>query len=88
MGTKNDPGAFDCYEHAEPDEPMFTLLARDVTAPATVEAWASYRETRLRATLEGDSDSVSGREVIHELDQIAEARRCAEQMRAWREANR
>lgn len=44
MGTKNNPGSFDCYENAEPDEPMFILLARDPHAPALVEAWATLRE--------------------------------------------
>jgi hypothetical protein len=29
MGTKSNPGPFDCYAKAEPDEPMFVLLARD-----------------------------------------------------------
>jgi hypothetical protein len=46
MGTKNNPGAYDCYENAEPDEPMFILLARDAGAPALVEAWAMARELR------------------------------------------
>ena len=32
MGTKNNPGKFDCYEHAKPDEPMFVLLGRDLEA--------------------------------------------------------
>lgn len=41
MGTKNVPGAFDCYAKAEPDEPMFTLLARDPTAPALVRIWVA-----------------------------------------------
>lgn len=36
MGTKNNPGAFDCYANAEPDEPMFVLLGRDKHAPAPV----------------------------------------------------
>lgn len=44
MGTKTNPGAFDCYAAAEPDEPMFVLLARDQNAPALVEAWAARRE--------------------------------------------
>ena len=44
MGTKNNPGHFDCYAKAEPDEPMFVLLARDPLAPDTVEAWARRRE--------------------------------------------
>ncbi len=43
MGTKNNPGQFDCYEAAEPDEPMFILLARDPIAPILVELWASLR---------------------------------------------
>lgn len=44
MGTKNNPGAFDCYDNAAPDEPMFILLARDPAAPALVRAWADERE--------------------------------------------
>lgn len=43
MGTKNNPGKFDCYEKALPDEPMFILLARDKHAPHLVEYWASNR---------------------------------------------
>lgn len=44
MGTKNNPGAFDCYTNAEPDEPMFILLGRDRHAPRLVEWWAQLRE--------------------------------------------
>lgn len=40
MGSKNNPGAFDCYANAEPDEPMFVLLARDPLAPFFVRQWA------------------------------------------------
>lgn len=43
MGTKNNPGMFDCYEAAEPDEPMFVLLARDRHAPLLVRYWARLR---------------------------------------------
>lgn len=43
MGTKNNPGEYDCYHNAEPDEPMFVLLARDPLAPILVELWASLR---------------------------------------------
>jgi hypothetical protein len=46
MGTKNNPGNFDCYANAEPDEPMFVLLARDKDAPLLVRLWA---ELRMRA---------------------------------------
>ena len=44
MGTKNNPGQFDCYHNAAPDEPMFVLLARDRHAPELVRLWAKMRE--------------------------------------------
>lgn len=43
MGTKNNPGAFDCYANAAPDEPMFILLGRDPFAPLLVKLWAEMR---------------------------------------------
>lgn len=44
MGTKNNPGKFDCYANAAPDEPMFILLARDANAPRLVRMWAADRQ--------------------------------------------
>lgn len=44
MGTKNNPGQFDCYAAADPDEPMFILLGRDKHAPTLVWLWAVLRE--------------------------------------------
>ncbi len=44
MGTKNNPGAHDCYANAEPDEPMFVLLGRDPLAADLVAEWAARRE--------------------------------------------
>jgi hypothetical protein len=44
MATKANPGIFDCYANAAPDEPMFVLLARDRHAPALVWLWATLRE--------------------------------------------
>jgi hypothetical protein len=43
MGTKNNPGAFDCYAAAKPDEPMFILLGRDPMAASLVRRWAMAR---------------------------------------------
>src|SRR5436190_23199118 len=40
MGTKNNPGKFDCYAKADPDEPIFVLRANDPLAPFLVDAWA------------------------------------------------
>lgn len=43
MGTKNNPGQFDCYANAEPDEPMFILLGRDPMAASLVNLWGDMR---------------------------------------------
>lgn len=44
MGTKTNPGEFDCYAKALPDEPLFTLLARDKRAPGLIWLWAALTE--------------------------------------------
>lgn len=43
MGSKNNPGKFDCYSKAEPDEPVFVLLGRDPAAPILINLWADIR---------------------------------------------
>ena len=43
MGTKNNPGSYDCYANAKPDEPMFVLLGRDPSAYMLVALWATMR---------------------------------------------
>ena len=74
MGTKNNPGRFDCYGNADADEPMFILLARDIDAPTIVEEWASMRAARVRIGEKPETD----------LLMVDEARECAKAMRAWR----
>jgi len=69
MSTKNNPGSFDCYAKAEPDEPMFILLARDPLAPILVDLWASMRE-------------VSGHVDFGKIDNATDV---AEAMRQWRD---
>lgn len=43
MATKNNPGKFDCYGNAAPDEPMFILLGRDPAASLLINLWATLR---------------------------------------------
>lgn len=69
MGTKLQPGRFDCYKAAEPAEPLFTLLARDPLAPALVMEWADQY-----AELKGLSS---------QDPKVCEARRCGMNMLAW-----
>lgn len=80
MGTKENPGAFDCYEYAAIDEPMFVLIARDRVAPYIVRGWAQERERLLR----GSDVSMTAEEFFGEIDQITEARAVADQMEVWR----
>ncbi len=44
MGTKKDPGKFDCYDLLDPDEPYFLLMGRDPFAPKLVDVWAELYE--------------------------------------------
>lgn len=44
MATKNNPGKFDCHAKAAPDEPTFTLIARDPTMGAMLVLWNVLRE--------------------------------------------
>ena len=41
MGTKNNPGNYDCYEKAADDEPIFILRANDPLAPKLVRKWVA-----------------------------------------------
>lgn len=75
MGTKCNPSKFDCYENAEPDEPMFVLLARDRQAPTLVRRWATAR-------------AQIGNLYTDDHGKVAEALACANAMEKWRKENR
>lgn len=77
MGTKNQPGRFDCYDRALPDEPLFVLLARDESAPEIVTDWAETRRSAIKIGARPESD----------LDLVEEALACADDMEEWRIAN-
>lgn len=77
MGSKNNPGKFDCYENALPDEPMFVLLGRDPNAPQLIEQWADRRWQDIQIGVRPQSD----------LAAVEEAQQCAHAMRDWRRDN-
>jgi hypothetical protein len=89
MGTKNNPGKFDCYENAEPDEPLFVLLARDPLAPFLVSIWSKLRMGDLEAA------DVVYEEIVRKIlpryntapdvDKASEALDCSLAMFKWRE---
>lgn len=76
--SKNNPATWDCYKNAEPDEPMFIVLARDKDAPLLVRMWALLREQAVEM----------GSKPPKDLAQVAEARQCAYEMERWRRNNR
>jgi hypothetical protein len=43
VGTKNNPSRYSCFDKAEADEPMFTLLARDPMAPGLIRLWSAQK---------------------------------------------
>lgn len=94
MGTKNDPGRFDCYKAAGPDEPMFVLLARDPTAPSLVRAWAALRVGDMEGAqlyMEEAAAALagSGKPLLNTNDEkFTEAAACAADMVIWREEHR
>ena len=67
MGSKNNPGKFDCYVHAHPDEPMFVLLGRDPVGSLLVRLWAE-----VRAEIGGTNE-----------EKLDEAYVCADKMEKW-----
>jgi len=44
VGTKDNPGKYDCYAKLEDDEPFFVLRAKDPAAPALILRWADERQ--------------------------------------------
>lgn len=80
MATKNNPGAFDCYANADPDEPIFVLKATDPLAPGTVRMWASRYEIHKRRKNKGYL-------TLRQERKVAEAQKCADDMARWYEAN-
>ena len=77
MGTKNNPGEFDCYANALPDEPMFILLARDPDFYRLVRKWARKRELDILCGDRPKSDRII----------IDEAMQCAVDGQRWRRDN-
>ncbi len=78
MSTKIDPGPFDALEKAQPDEPIFTLAARDPLAPALVHEWVARRRAAIT-----HSDMPEATRTL-ELVQCREAEEVAFAMVDWR----
>ena len=82
MGTKNDPGEFDCYAGAHPDEPIFVLRSTDPQAPWLVRLWVGGYLRRVADAARDPDTPVE--ELLRRLDKAREALELSEAMAAWR----
>lgn len=67
----------DCYHRALPDEPKFTLLARDPMFFLLVMQWANHRELDVECGVRPESD----------MELVRDARNIALAGQAWRREN-
>ena len=94
MGTKLNPGKYDCIGFAEPDEPMFTLLARDPIAPHLIRLWRYLRAGKADHALPVIEEAIdalraSGKPLLGlNSEKSIEDINCAADMDVWRKANR
>jgi hypothetical protein len=67
MGTKLNPGEFDCLEKLQPNEPFFILRGQDRSAAKCVRDWAA------RAQAEGVNPAkvAEAWHVADEMDRYA-----------------
>lgn len=89
MATKNNPGAFDCFANAKPDEPIFILLARDELAPWVVAIWAAARDKNQAAFYDAAASLFRAADKKDPADplKISEANGCALSMMGWKTEN-
>jgi hypothetical protein len=91
MATKRNPGKWDCYANAHPDEPMFILLGRDLVAPWLVGIWRAMRarDYQLAKNILATAFNVIGEQlpavktVPLYSEKSQEADQCASAMREW-----
>jgi hypothetical protein len=66
MSTKSNPGQYNCYAKAEPDEPMFTLLGRDPVASFLVGIWIDARKKLGLDTPEKLAEASACSDALHD----------------------
>lgn len=90
MGSKNNPGKFDCYAKAEPDEPLFVLMGRDPMGGHLASIWSKLRQGDAEAAQRVFNDLVSRsgrlgypRAGTTDVEKAQEAMDCAFDMFAY-----
>lgn len=89
MATKLNPGQFDCYAKAAPDEPLFVLRSTDHRAPHLVRIWAMVRAGHFTAA-HNEFTAMIAEQPRYEYkadEKMAEAMKCAAQMENWKRSH-
>lgn len=85
MGTKNNPGVFDCYNKIEDDEPFFVLRSNDETAADFVELWADIHGANPLGAVKTFARLLDQLKFVNvNRPKIMEAYNNAEEMRKWK----
>lgn len=89
MASKNNPGKFDCYAAAAPDEPIFTLRANDELAPYIVRIWTMIRFGGDLAEIMGQLSlaKAAAQKKPFNLTKMEEAMECAMAMEKWKKSH-
>lgn len=74
MGTKANPGRYDCYAALKPDEEHFVLMGRDEHFARVVGFWAMLRMQHI----------AENKDPLSDLDKVQEALECARRGTKWR----
>lgn len=72
MGTKENSGKFDCESNAKPNEPKFTLLARDPAAWLLVRLWLKLR-VEMGLNISQDEQILEANNCQFEMEKYAKA---------------
>lgn len=80
MGTKNEPGKWNCYANAADDEPVFVLLGRDPAAASCIALWRALRAAIGEEPM-GSPKSVEADQCARAMQAYATARGKGEQVR-------
>ncbi|MDX1371011.1 MAG: hypothetical protein R3321_00985 [Nitrososphaeraceae archaeon] len=55
MGTKKNPGKFDCYNNLKDDEPYFVIMGRDPVGSFIINNWILLRQSITEKGEDGES---------------------------------
>ena len=92
MGTKNNPGKYDCYDKLDPDEPYFVLRAKDPSAPYLIRIWEKLRNgnwvgAMYTLVMAMNYQPIHERVSTKTYNKINEAQNVAHGMEYWHQRN-